>query len=357
MTPSTPLGTGGTPGPWGTIAYYNLLEKLEPAGPGDLVTLKGTVFPVDLTFKIVGEIPNARAPHFWFQREYLEQAVEANGGTFDFLGTIWVRVDSPARLDPLARQIDETFRNSEAQTSSENEKSYFKNFFGALEGLVFLIMLVTALVAICIVFIAANTASSGGPSTRPVGWAGYLLLTHVNPCARIIRCTSGVKRNTCDRRRGRTCAAALLAGAAPRPRATSDAPIGVDLLEGLTFGATTSCNSTPSGSRSQIPLPSPRGCGCAKAPDLPMRSRNADSFSAKIPEVTNSSFFAGPSKTRPHKCSLPNVRSSRRAPSCPSASTWQSPWHPPSPRRRLRWPSTCRWRVTGRWWPADAAHC
>ncbi len=126
---------------------------------GDTVTLKGTVFPVDLTFKIVGTIPNERAPHFWFQREYLVQAVEAAGGTLDFLGTMWVRVDHPSRLDPLAREIDETFRNSEAQTATENEKSYFKNFFGALEGLVFLIMLVTALVAVCIVFIAANTAS------------------------------------------------------------------------------------------------------------------------------------------------------------------------------------------------------
>ena len=46
---------------------------------GDTVTLKGTVFPVDLTFQIVGEIPNERAPHFWFQREYLEQAVRGRG--------------------------------------------------------------------------------------------------------------------------------------------------------------------------------------------------------------------------------------------------------------------------------------
>src|SRR5262245_47803470 len=127
---------------------------------GDDVTLKGTVYPVDLTFKIVGEIPSERAPHFWFQREYLTQALTAAGwGTLDVLGTMWVRVDDPARIDPLMRQIDETFHNSEAQTASENEKSYFKNFFGALEGLVFLIILVTALVAICIVFIAANTAS------------------------------------------------------------------------------------------------------------------------------------------------------------------------------------------------------
>ena len=61
----------------GTLAKYGW--KI-----GDLVTLKGTVFPVDLTFKIVGEIPSERAPHFWFQREYLEQAVKAVGGDFDF---------------------------------------------------------------------------------------------------------------------------------------------------------------------------------------------------------------------------------------------------------------------------------
>lgn len=127
--------------------------------PGDVVTLKGTVFPLDLSFRIVGEIPEPRAPHFLFQREYLEQAVAASGGRLDFLGTIWARVDDPSRIDPLLLEIDETFRNSEAQTASETEKSYFKNFFGLLEGLVVLILIVTALVAVCIVFIAANTAS------------------------------------------------------------------------------------------------------------------------------------------------------------------------------------------------------
>jgi putative ABC transport system permease protein len=127
---------------------------------GDNVTLKSTAWPVDLSFRIVGEIPNERAPHFWFQREYLDQALRASGRPgLDVLGTIWVRVDDPARVDPLLRQIDETFRNSEAQTASETEQSYFKNFFSMLEGFVTVILIVTGLVAICIVFIAANTAS------------------------------------------------------------------------------------------------------------------------------------------------------------------------------------------------------
>lgn len=127
---------------------------------GDLVTLKSTVFPLELQFRIVGEIPSARAPHFWFQREYLDQALRAaTGNGLDILGTVWVRVDDPARIGPLMREIDEGFRNSEAITASETEKSYFANFFSMLEGLVTVILIVTGLVALCIVFIAANTAS------------------------------------------------------------------------------------------------------------------------------------------------------------------------------------------------------
>jgi putative ABC transport system permease protein len=127
---------------------------------GDLVTLKSTVFPLDLQFRIVGEIPSDRAPHFWFQREYLDQALRAATGTgLDILGTVWVRVDDPARIGPLMREIDDGFRNSEAITASETEKSYFANFFSMLEGFVTVILIVTGLVALCIVFIAANTAS------------------------------------------------------------------------------------------------------------------------------------------------------------------------------------------------------
>ena len=107
----------------------------------------------------MGEIPNKRAPHFWFQREYLDQALRASGSGLDVLGTIWFRVDDRARVDPLMREIDDMFRNSEAETASETEKSYFKSFFTLLEGFVVVILLVTGVVALCIVFIAANTAS------------------------------------------------------------------------------------------------------------------------------------------------------------------------------------------------------
>jgi putative ABC transport system permease protein len=126
---------------------------------GDLITLKSTVFPVDLNLRIVGELGNERDPRLWFQREYLSQALQAAGVQFDQLGTVWARIDDPARVNEVMRRIDELFRNSEAETASETEKSFFASFFGNLEGFVTIILIVTGLVALCIVFIAANTAS------------------------------------------------------------------------------------------------------------------------------------------------------------------------------------------------------
>lgn len=127
---------------------------------GDRVTLQSTVWPVKLDFRIVGEIPNERAPHFWMNREYLDQALKAQGRDgLGIAGVIWVRVTDPNRVNAIMRQIDAMSRNSDAETASETEASYFANFFGQLKGFVTIILLVTGLVSLCIVFIAANTAS------------------------------------------------------------------------------------------------------------------------------------------------------------------------------------------------------
>ncbi len=127
---------------------------------GDVVSLQSTVFPIPaLSFRIVGEIPNDRSPQFYFQREYLVQSLAAAGTPFDTLGTIWARVDDPNRVEPVMRQIDEMFRNSEGETESETEKSFFGSFFGSLKGIVTIILIVAGIVTLCIVFIAANTAS------------------------------------------------------------------------------------------------------------------------------------------------------------------------------------------------------
>jgi putative ABC transport system permease protein len=127
---------------------------------GDRVSLHSTAWPVDLDFRIVGEIANERAPHFWLNRDYLDEALKAVGRPgLGVANVIWVRVSDPSRVNSIMRQIDEMSRNSDAETACETEKSFFSNFFGSLQGLVLVILIVTGLVTLCIVFIAANTAS------------------------------------------------------------------------------------------------------------------------------------------------------------------------------------------------------
>lgn len=135
---------------------------------GDLVTLSSTIYPLELEFRIAGTIPGASAeassestnlPIFWFHREYLVEALREQGIPFDVLGNIWARVDDPAKVPAVMAQIDEMFRNSEAETVSETEKSFFTSFFSQVQGLLVVIQAVALLVTLCIVFIAANTAS------------------------------------------------------------------------------------------------------------------------------------------------------------------------------------------------------
>jgi len=134
---------------------------------GDLVTLKSTIYPLELEFRIVGTIPGEKMlqrdssslPVFWFHREYLVEALREQGIDFDVLGNIWLRIDDPAKVTVVMEQIDGMFRNSEAETVSETEKSFFTSFFSQVQGLLVVIQAVALLVTLCIVFIAANTAS------------------------------------------------------------------------------------------------------------------------------------------------------------------------------------------------------
>ena len=96
---------------------------------------------------------------FLFQREYLEQALRALGGALDTASLLYVRVDDRARIEPLQAEIDALFRNSPARTLTQTEKEYFKTLLSVLDAFVAITIAVTALVALCIVFVAANTAS------------------------------------------------------------------------------------------------------------------------------------------------------------------------------------------------------
>ena len=128
---------------------------------GDRITLRGTIWPVDLEFRIVGAMPEGKGNPvmLWFSRVYLEEAMRAKGISFDIIGMIWARISEPSAVEPVMRRIDDLFRNSEFETQSETEKSFFLNFMGSLTGITRIILAVGFLVVAAVVFIAANSCS------------------------------------------------------------------------------------------------------------------------------------------------------------------------------------------------------
>lgn len=127
---------------------------------GDRVTLRSNLWNVNLDLRIVGEIPRDSSPIAWINREYLDEAIKAQGQPgLGIVMIVWVRVPSADRVNTVMLRIDELTRNTDYETTSQTEKTFFSNFLGSLQGFLQILLMVTGLVSLCIVFIAANTAS------------------------------------------------------------------------------------------------------------------------------------------------------------------------------------------------------
>ena len=129
---------------------------------GQEITLRGTIFPVNLTLRIVGTIPEGSGNPLvlWFNRQYLEEAMEPHGG-MRMVGWIWLRVARPEDAEGVMRAVVDLFANSEAEVAAETEKSFFASFFSSFQGIIRVVLMVGFLVVGAVVLIAANTAAMG----------------------------------------------------------------------------------------------------------------------------------------------------------------------------------------------------
>src|SRR5262249_23577387 len=95
---------------------------------GQQIMLRGTIYPISVTLKIVGTLGGKAPPNFLlFRRDYLEEAIGKPG----FVSIYWVRADSGASVPGLIANLDEQFANSTAETQSESEAAFMSNFMDA----------------------------------------------------------------------------------------------------------------------------------------------------------------------------------------------------------------------------------
>lgn len=123
---------------------------------GDTVTLMGTIFPVDLEFTIVGTYSSARYQNmFYFRYDYFSEAL----GGFNQVGSFMVKASSADLIPQIAEQIDETFRNSAAETKTETEKAFVLGFMSMLGNVKAIIGSVALVVVFTMMMVSVSTMS------------------------------------------------------------------------------------------------------------------------------------------------------------------------------------------------------
>lgn len=123
---------------------------------GDAVTIKGTLYPVDLTFTVraVYSLPFENSASIFFHRAYLEEAWPPFKGT---VSTVWTRCADASCAERLPRQIDDFFENSPNPTKTESENAFTLGFVSLLGNVQLLLTSMGVIIIGVVVVIAANT--------------------------------------------------------------------------------------------------------------------------------------------------------------------------------------------------------
>jgi putative ABC transport system permease protein len=129
---------------------------------GDLITLKGTIFPGQWEFVLKGIYKGAEKSTeervLLFQWEYLNESLKKTmPRRADQAGFYMIGVAKPDLAAEVATSVDAIFRNSLAETLTETEKAFHMSFISMTEAIMVAIQIVSYMVIVIIMVVAANT--------------------------------------------------------------------------------------------------------------------------------------------------------------------------------------------------------
>ena len=129
---------------------------------GDIVPLKGTVFPGAWEFVVSGIYSGAEKStdesQFFFHWEYLNETLKKTiARRAGQIGVYIIGLKNPQTAAEVSTSIDSTFKNSLAETLTETEKAFQLSFVSMTEAIVVVIRIVSFVVIIIIMVVVANT--------------------------------------------------------------------------------------------------------------------------------------------------------------------------------------------------------
>lgn len=129
---------------------------------GDTIVLKGSIFPGEWEFVLraiySGRDKSTDETQFFFHWDYLNEVMKKTAPSrADQVGFFIVEVEDRHQAAAVSKAIDATFKNSLAETLTETEKAFQMSFIAMTEAIVIAIQLVSFVVIIIIMAVAANT--------------------------------------------------------------------------------------------------------------------------------------------------------------------------------------------------------
>jgi putative ABC transport system permease protein len=129
---------------------------------GDVIPLRGTIYPGTWSFTVRGIYEGAEAKtdrsQFFFHWDYLNETVrKRTGRSSDNVGVYILGLHDPDEAAEVAARVDETFKNSLAETLTETEQAFQLGFVAMTEAIVVAIRVVSFVVIVIILAVMANT--------------------------------------------------------------------------------------------------------------------------------------------------------------------------------------------------------
>jgi putative ABC transport system permease protein len=131
---------------------------------GDLITLRGTIFPGNWEFVLRGVYSGRDSrvdeSQFFFHWDYLNESLKKRKSLMaDQVGIYILSVRNPELAAETAARVDRVFKNSYAETLTETEKAFQLGFVALTEAILLVIQLVSFVVIVIIMAVAANSMS------------------------------------------------------------------------------------------------------------------------------------------------------------------------------------------------------
>ena len=129
---------------------------------GDIITLKGTIYPGNWDFLLrgiyKGRDQNVDETAFFFHWAYLNETMKKTAPSrSDQVGWYMIEISDPNMAAEVSMRIDQTFKNSLAETLTETEKAFTLGFISMTEAIVIAIQIVSFVIIVIIMAVVANT--------------------------------------------------------------------------------------------------------------------------------------------------------------------------------------------------------